>query len=413
MALARLITRTPEYAQNLARDLNSAGYTVEFLSPDEAAAAPAELEVNLDDASAASSYLVTADGREISFTYDEVEREFVLAPLWRKVKSLMAPLFARREREETPIAEQVDMVSRDMVPRPASPASAPVSKQIETTPEPQADRLEEPAFRQAVEAEPEPHAALPTEEPVLAQKIEAEPARPIAEQELPPEFHRHEPVQVRKESIYLPQSQPAEIEAAVEFTGVEFFDGHGIRRVHEPPAVPLAEPVATQETSGAAQSPREPWLVAAARTAQAAGSAFAARWKELPRPQLPVQLRSYDAAWLRAVPAAAIITTAFLLGWSFAGHDKASPSAPPVEAKPPIAEATVLPAATPAVADAAPKPVVSNMKPAAKKAAPRRSRAVEEDEFDDEVVVRHRRHYPSKGERAANEKGVRRYSDID
>ncbi|HUS18098.1 MAG TPA: hypothetical protein VMZ25_00440, partial [Terriglobales bacterium] len=92
MALARLITRTPELAHSLAQSLEGAGYSIEFLSPDDHATSPADLEVNLDDPSAASSYLVTQDGREIAFTYDPVEREFILAPAWRRLKALVAPL---------------------------------------------------------------------------------------------------------------------------------------------------------------------------------------------------------------------------------------------------------------------------------------------------------------------------------
>lgn len=100
MALARLVTRTPEFAHNLARSLEEAGYSVEFASPDIVSHGalvglpldPADLEVNLDDPSAASSYLMTADGKEISFAYDPCEREFVLAPAWRSFKAAIAPV---------------------------------------------------------------------------------------------------------------------------------------------------------------------------------------------------------------------------------------------------------------------------------------------------------------------------------
>lgn len=102
MAVARLITRTPEYAQKLRQSLEAAGYTVEFAEPDSTFPTPADIQIDLDDPTAASSYIVTAEGQEICFAYDELEREFVLAPLWRAVMSVVRPVMERMKARKQP-----------------------------------------------------------------------------------------------------------------------------------------------------------------------------------------------------------------------------------------------------------------------------------------------------------------------
>lgn len=218
------------------------------------------------------------------------------------------------------------------------------------------------------------------------------------------------------------EGEPVKFEH-VEFTGADYFDGHGIRKMAYREDEPLlveqvaAEPLedAQVEMQSADAAPRTPWLVTAAmkgeeiRQSLAAGFAkrregFAARW---------THLRGHDASWLRAAPVAAIITIAFLLGWGASGVNRNEPSPQAVPLSDSKTEqASVIP--TPEVA----KQVVS--KPAASKPTPakRPARKVQFDEDEyvgEDVVIRHYpKHYPSKGVQAANQKGtVKRFSDIE
>jgi len=346
MALARLITRTPEYAQKLRQSLEAAGYTVEFAEPDAAFTTPADLQVDLDDPAAASSYIVTADGREICFAYDELEREFILAPAWRAVMSVVKPVIERMKARRAPEPE---------VPTP--------------------------------KAEPMPVATF-------------------------------RPVEPATKSLYMPEPVEAPPPEPVHFTGEEYFDGRGVRK-NAPDSVPVmsaeSEPVPPPAVEPTPSEPTTPVLVALAQRAEAARARMAETWRRQQAVIVaqPRKLRGYDAAWLRATPVAAMLAIAFLLGWSLAGSDRKPlqpKSAPPVALSGPnVQEAAIVPMPQPQ-----PKTVaaVAEHKPAT---APKKKRPVrmeeEEDYADDVVVIR--RHYPSKGVRAANQGGVRRYSDVD
>lgn len=358
MALARLITRTPEYAQQLARSLHEAGYTVEFSSPEDTSSQTAELEVNLDDPSAASAYIVTADGREISFAYDPVEREFVLAPMWRKLKATATLLL---DQFHKPKAEPLTMTPSEAVAVERPPV-------VESASGPAAP---EPA---AVVEEPEVHIPLPI-----------------------------------GESLYLPVERVTEPEPEpIHFTGAEYFDGLGERRKPASQPAPEPEPVAplAMETEASAV-PRPSRLVQAALAAEGVRARLHERWSAA-RSKVRSgsrRWREYDRAWMRAVPTAAVITLAFLLGWGFANHsEKPAANAAPagVEAKEEAAVPT--PAAKPPMRVTA-KPV-SRPKPA-------RYSEADEGEAADVVVRHYPKHYPSKGVQAANQRQVKRFSDLE
>jgi len=94
MPLARIITSTPALAKDVSRALKHSGYTVEIVSPSDVPGTLADLEIDLDlqngiawrpdDFPAPAA--VEPDYYE---EYAPVEREFVLAPLWRKLTSHM------------------------------------------------------------------------------------------------------------------------------------------------------------------------------------------------------------------------------------------------------------------------------------------------------------------------------------
>ncbi len=422
MAHARLVTRTPEFAQTLAGSLEDAGYSVEFASPDVVSHGtlvgvplePADLEVNLDDPSAASSYLMTPDGKEISFAYDSFEREFVLAPAWRKFKQSVAPMLASFRRpsvQENAETESPQPIVQHRAQPEAIQSVAPVFAEASSAPPAYVDQSSVRAW-DAIPEEPVDDSAATT-------KLE-----PVSDSGL------------LAQSLYLPGpvfvDEPAP--ESVEFSGAEYFDGQGKRKIsgHEDlasftphiAADKIDPATATREDArpvvSAASSPRTPWLVSAALRAEAARTLVAAQWHQH-RTGLAgagSRLRGYDAEWLRAAPVAAVITLAFLMGWGYSNAQRATPErAEPVafHAGEPLQQAAVMPL-PPSKPVGLSKPAAATANPSAVKRAADRSVETDEHAADDiaaDVVVRH---YPSRGTRAAvqSPKGtVKRFSDIE
>ncbi len=410
MALARLVTRTPELAQTLARSLEAAGYSVEFASPDLVShgvlvgvpLAPADLEVNLDDPSAASSYLMTADGKEISFAYDACEREFVLAPAWRKLKQAFAPVLQSLKREKAP-AEEADapVLATDSGRDSASDLLPGYDSAITTRIEP----IAEPVSERLPESMPEPAPAT------MAQSIYLPEAAVFAGEE--------------------PEPGP------VEFSGADYFDGQGVRKIAGRERIAPMEASATRQPETASVKPveaapeplppRTPWLLTAALRAEAARTSLAGhlrtQWQQrrntLAHSEHRVtRLRGYDLAWLRSVPVAAVITLAFLLGWGYATSQRPTPAPLALNDGERAQQASVVPLPPPKP-ESVIRPVVASAKPsAAKRTTSRRVDAETyngEEDYNDigqDVVVRH---YPAKGvQAAANQKtAIKRFSDIE
>src|SRR5882672_10258657 len=91
MPLARIITSTPALAKDVSRALESSGYIVEIVSPSDVPATAADLEIDLDLQNGIAwrpEFLPVATTVEPNHDNDmPIEREFVLAPLWRKFTS--------------------------------------------------------------------------------------------------------------------------------------------------------------------------------------------------------------------------------------------------------------------------------------------------------------------------------------
>src|SRR5881409_1813151 len=91
MPLARIITSTPALAKDVSRALKSSGYTVEIVSPSDVPATAADLEIDLDLQNGIAwrpDDLPAPTAIEQDYEEDAlIEREFVLAPLWRKLTS--------------------------------------------------------------------------------------------------------------------------------------------------------------------------------------------------------------------------------------------------------------------------------------------------------------------------------------
>lgn len=445
MALARLVTRTPEYAQNLARSLEEAGYSVEFTSPDLVSHGtlvgmpqpPADLEVNLDDPAAASSYLVTAEGKEISFIYDVGEREFVLAPAWRKLKLAIAPLLESFKRANQPARNPEPMQTRETELTGAVPVVSPSI----------AER------RQELAEAPTPTGGAPWDESLdpISDSAQTSGETPVYDSGMIAEdaqVAENQPSLASPvlESLYLPQQVAYSAEpdpGPVEFTSAEYFDGQGKRKTREPhisSRPPVEAELIAEDRMEAGQtveptapaSPRVPWLVTAALRAEAARTFLADRLR-VRRETLSTavsHLRGYDAAWLRATPVAALIAVAFLLGWSYANTQRPTtviekkPEASAMTSSAPVQEASLVPVrmATPASAPTS-SSVTQSLASAPQSPATKRSpsRKVAADLSDDEedtdtagdVVIRH---YPTTKDRRAiaQQKGtVKRYSDIE
>ncbi|HUS19354.1 MAG TPA: hypothetical protein VMZ25_06865, partial [Terriglobales bacterium] len=357
------------------------------------------------------SYLVTQDGREIAFTYDPVEREFILAPAWRRLKALVAPLLpAARPRANNDSIAEVETI--------ASPATAMSEVEV---------KADVGSFNHASQL-----ADVEDLEPTKVLENEAIGADAIDTAVLKNEVVPAPPVEPSRQSLYMNDSLAfeSEPEPEVEFSSAEYFDGGGQRRTfdqstHEM-AAPASADVETIEAATAAPvvpaepvASRTPWLVTAAEKAEGTRLAMMAKLHARRRDAIhhARRLRGYDESWLRAMPVAAIITIAFLLGWGFSGAQRTTSASPVTNTASLPAEGTRQAAVIPV---AAAKPAVVKTwvaaKPAPKRVV-RRAEVADYDENDDigqDVVVRHYpKHYPSKAVSAANRKTVKRFSDIE
>ncbi|MEO5936690.1 MAG: hypothetical protein ABIP81_05710 [Terriglobales bacterium] len=433
MALARLVTRTPEFAQSLARSLEDAGYSVEFASPDVVShsallglpLSPADLEVNLDDPSAASSYLVTADGTEISFAYDACEREFVLAPAWRSLKAAIAPVVQNIQRAA---AQRSEARSREAARLKAAHIENGRREYELQTAGAEAARLESHRLEIArVEA------ARLEQQRVEAERLEQQ--RAEVERRAAPSLYDSGPAPTTliptatepalvATSLYLPEpvffaitepeTQP------VEFSGADYFDGQGTRKLTErrAPELQSAMPPETSVQPQVETTPaRTPWLVTAALRAAALRGNLRTEWNERRKAIANSPLREYDAAWLRAVPVAAIITMAFLLGWASSNSQRTSPApAAAIAARNDVEAASSVPIASTPVS--APRSASAKTTPTRRVSRKSTASAHDEDGEDydtaPDVVIRH---YPAKNVRAtqasAQRPSIKRISDLD
>lgn len=107
MPLARIITSTPALANDVAQALRTSGYIVEIVPPTDVPATAADLEIDLDLQNGIAwrpDDIPAPIAVEPAYEEDvPIEREFVLAPLWRKVTSHLS------ERWEAVRPNRVDL----------------------------------------------------------------------------------------------------------------------------------------------------------------------------------------------------------------------------------------------------------------------------------------------------------------
>jgi hypothetical protein len=118
MPLARIITSTPSAAEQLAQALSDSGYIVDIVSPYKVPAGAVDLEINLDLQHETSAAIASArstdfeqviadpehpypDDPELPADY-VVEREFVLAPMWRKLTAQVRDRWSTYQSQRSP-----------------------------------------------------------------------------------------------------------------------------------------------------------------------------------------------------------------------------------------------------------------------------------------------------------------------
>jgi hypothetical protein len=133
MPFARIITSTPALAKDVARALRASGYKVEIVSPENVSSTPVDLEIDLDLQNGVAWHPDQAHASvETEYDYDPdapVEREFILAPAWRKLTAYLRQNWerVRPRRAETLITDFNEVPP----PEPIEPANSPALNIIE------------------------------------------------------------------------------------------------------------------------------------------------------------------------------------------------------------------------------------------------------------------------------------------
>jgi hypothetical protein len=133
MAVARIITSTPALAKDVAQALRNSGYNVEIVSPANVSSAPVDLEIDLDLQNGIAwqpDQVPTSHESEHDYYADApIEREFILAPAWRNLMSILRENWERvhPQRAETLVTNFNDAPPEE----PIEPAHVPAPNVIE------------------------------------------------------------------------------------------------------------------------------------------------------------------------------------------------------------------------------------------------------------------------------------------
>ena len=431
MALARIITRDANSAIELRQTLESQGYSVEVLSPETISSRHADLEFDLEQDPEAGIY------GDVSLP---VEREFLLAPAWRALKARIGSFSGREpfggEQQQEPAAAAeapdagADVLNLEFSAKRREAAKLPeVAEAPDVIAAPQAASLLAMAVEAAsVDAVNDAVNTAPVEE-----TITPEPVRFIRTE--PPKY-LSEPSSPSKPSRWPKWRAAARQRAGLYTTRVSLYATEARRMLAEWTSEREAKKAARREVRLAqeklaqempAMEPRIPLPLRLKDHFVRAGQTLRDSTTLTPSNR-PINTRDY--AWRQAMPVAAGIVLAFLLGWI--GHRTTARDA---EAKR-ISGVTVNSGGVTVnsggvtvksggvtlhsggvTLQPAPAHLPTGTKPAAARTQQRlraSSSAKDNAAWDDgnEVVVIH--HYPGKTTLAQKDKGkqVRRYSDI-
>lgn len=437
MPTARIITRFPERAASLRKTLSDSGYRVEVVPPDCHPKGPADVEYDLDDS--------------LEFVAEEApqpEREFVFASQWRALTSLFA---AREDKDAAPVAVKPAPPNTAKSPAPASssdldqhfvdrPASGPsFAERIAALRAPLAQRFD--ALKTDLQQQKQEMArkfeATRTAAAEKRRIAAADAATRRAAELAAAERHRAESQLRQQEQQQRDAARNAELQAQLE-----------IRRQQQAEELERARFAAQERARQQAEQRTRleaERLLAAAVIPAASVAAPVMRenrrswqrlhdmrdrslakwneWRQLRPSAAFANTRQY--AWRQAMPVAAGIAIAFVIGWAAAtsgSYRGSTPKATDTVAAPTAAPvAAIVPAPIHAPKALKPSPVAHKATVAMGKNPVRRSRRSPDEETHsladaaeggDDVTVIH--HYPGKPNFARNKKGgVKTISDME
>jgi len=463
MPVARIITAQPSAAASVAKDLHDCGYSVVIVGPDSPRTEHADVELDFDREGAEFVYLTAP------------EREFVLAPMWRSIKQRLSgwwstvlpkPSASKQSSDDYSmpsfIGGNISGEGRNLgvdghqapplstpstLPEAAMPAAQVLASEetqrIEQEPRNEPQHIEPPLFiapvlarkKEAVREEgpvqkwnyrKEDRPAFVEPPLFISPEVSApkELVPPASESELPlpePLASRDEPP-VEAPIYEASLSGTSEIEQPHIAAEEKFGPVPAYVQPVAPPVAQLQESFAPAPTTGSAATPA---LVAAAMKLEAARANALRRWRDwrAPRDSHNTPLRARDYIWQQAIPAAAGLAIAFLLGWTLAVHathaaapaDQAGVNSSQQISSPasgvtltPAGGATIGPVAQ-APAPAARAPLASSTSRRLRKPSARiaRRRRATRDGYNDVVV----RHFDTKPRVIKASNGVKEYSD--
>jgi hypothetical protein len=448
MPIARIITSRPEVAEPVADSLRDSGYAVEITTPEQASFKPVD-----DETAGAAQY---GDNDDSYLAQPRViEREFILAPLWRNLKAHLAPLFGRGPRndyEDAPVSmsylgldpererSSAPMQSAPPQQEPSIAAPAPAEEPQPEIEAPMPAIFDAPAapLVQPVQQIEEPEApvtpqseaveAPPAREPAFFNQRGFEPAPapqiPAAEKTHPnlrPQWHE----QFEPQSPVESSPEPATVEPIVSAiaSSEPIFD-HPSAYAELEPGTESASPVVKP-----AEHKTPALVLAAIRLEEMRNSAAKrfAEWRTRPRVDSKQPLRDY--IWRQAFPAAAGLAVAFLIGWTAAVHSgstyQANNSSPQVaphaansgftvgpQSPSPTGGYTVGPQGNATSAPQARKPSAKTNAVVAKHGKPSARRRSRDYSAEDDVVIHH---YSTAKPKVpeVHRASLKRYSDIN
>ena len=491
MPTARIVTRNRESAYPLAQKLQACGYSTIIVSPEDTRSFEPDLEIDLDQyAEGAEGALLTdqelvrfaeqhsapelgrivaQDGAWPEDEYQDyvVEREFVLAPMWRAFCSRLEGLWLRLRPEPKPLQEQraVPEISQEACLEQAQPevvkletssveTQAPASMQaaeitevislstagqetetISLPTESPSSVASEPELSGISASEEQPRAAeaAPLTETVVTSSSKAEPPAAEVPEHItfqPPSQPPQEPIVVSA-ALRLESLIEASRDKATEFgIWVKDIDWTWAWRMRDGVMVTVQEGVA--ETRKALEAASKGLAVARNSLAEVAGKFRMGATPSLPtigemRERLQPE-RSRDRMLATSFVFGALLAGFFLMGWVAAFHvnigptHPAMPSAQAQPSRPAAATSPVVPAAAVVVPMESSQPVKEPVAlidsdeapgPAVNSAHVRHHSALRsDDESVPDVVIRHFDAKP-RLKSAGSTASIKRYSDLD
>jgi hypothetical protein len=430
MPLARIITADPERSNRLRNTLAQMGYEVEVVAHRTIAGAPADFEFDDSDPNAQLTFphsdevgfpeQYAAPQGHYRWPWQDPNREFILAPAWQKMsaplKSLWRSLTGGVASARKSFAEMEERaLARREQARIQDEAQAAVSR----------------ARQEQLEREQREFAEQRAMDATRQRELESERQREL-------ELQRHREAELQREreaalardrELQLKQQRERELAA---HSALETQRGQARafvqqlreeRRREMPSASQTAvQPSATLPQAAAPIS--SPALVRAALALEAARARAAHHWHDWRTPRSTAEIpRQRPYFWRQAMPIAAGVLLAFVLGFAAAAtHSDRAASAPQqqkassrpgagVTVIPGQRGVTIAPSQRPSTQRPSPATPAENSARSAHTAQNTHRRTHSDDDVADDVVVHHYRKQSDKITVAQQADGVKRISD--